>query len=167
MSTADAIATLERLQAFEEPAQIMGATIGALRAYHELANQALDACLQYDHWKREIDRLTKEIKGCVCPREEPPKPFEPDPDWRQEPSHYSDAKERLEAEREALRPDGPYPSEKVYLEDIEAEVSDCPACSRLCRLIRDRKHARQRWGVAKRAVRHAARKARKAEGGGP
>lgn len=46
------------------------------------------------------------------------------------------------------------------LDEIEGEVMDCPACSRLCQLIRERKHARQRWGVAKRAVRHVARKAR-------
>lgn len=42
---------------------------------------------------------------------------------------------------------------------IAKAVADCPACSLLCTLIRDRKHARQQWGVAKRKVRAIGRRA--------
>jgi hypothetical protein len=36
-------------------------------------------------------------------------------------------------------------------------VADCPECSRLCRLIAERKVARVQFGVAKRAVRRLGR----------
>lgn len=118
---------------------------------------ALEACLKYDGWKREIERLTEEIATCFCPEQEVHFDEVTEVEYATGASHFASSKKRLEAERDR-RHDAS--TETVDLEDIEAEVADCPACSRLCRLIRERKHARQRWGVAKRAVRHVARKAR-------
>jgi hypothetical protein len=108
---------------------------------------ALTACLAYDHWAREVARLTAEIAENVCPRED-----DDDAGWW--PSCFKCAIEDRanwwpgDVENEPRPP---------TLETVAKLVEDCPSCSRLCALIAERKHARQRFGVAKRRIRSVAR----------
>lgn len=113
------------------------------------------ACLNYDHWASEVARLTKEISGEVCPKEAEADAAgiygnscfkaqrEPDLVWENHPEMGAVDRERW-----------------VSLSEVEERVADCPSCSRLCKLIRARRYARKRWGVAKRQIRHAAKNLR-------
>lgn len=108
----------------------------------DLTCRAVAACRDYELWASEVRRLTVAIGEVECPNEakEPPQGGE----WFFDPeSHFAIAR------REPVGPED-VPS----LDEVERRVQDCEACVRLCRLIRERQHARQRFGVAKRAVRH-------------
>lgn len=110
---------------------------------------AVNACRDYEHWAGEVKRLTQEIGKVVCPEQEVRYLVE-DPDWP-----IVNGESHFEIERTVLKPrymDAPDPR---TLDEVAEAVKDCPECSRLCVLIRERKHARQRFGVAKRAVRRA------------
>jgi hypothetical protein len=103
------------------------------------------ACREYERWASEVRRLTEAIGAVVCPREVP------DEDLDFIGSHFSEACD-IRTDTDNWRPDYAGPR-RLNLDEIEDEVADCPECSRLCALIRERKHARQRFGVAKRRVR--------------
>ena len=105
--------------------------------------KALAACRAYDHWAHEIKRLTSEIGAVECPREGEPSPF------ATFPSHFRQAADV----RVGM-------GDRLTLDEIRKRVADCPECSRLCVLIAERREARKRFGVAKRAVRRAGRTAR-------
>jgi len=112
--------------------------------------KAVEAVREYEWWASEVARLTNAIKGEVCPEESPP---EAETHWFGVGSCFSDAaqEEIVTAPADIY---GPEERRKLSLEEIEAEVKDCPSCTRLCELIRARRHARKRYGVAKRGVRH-------------
>lgn len=97
---------------------------------------ALTACLEYDRWASEVARLTEEIREATCPKGT---------------GGYSCFQV---ARTDPANPVGP------SLATLAMLVADCPSCSRLCELIAARKHARQRFGVAKRRIRSVARVAR-------
>jgi hypothetical protein len=104
---------------------------------------AIAACRDYEHWAREIPRLTTAIGACRCPHER-------DADFgiAEVPSCFQQAREDA---REEMYPEWP------TLNDLAALVTDCTECSRLVELIRERRQARRRFGAAKRAVRRAGR----------
>ena len=110
------------------------------------SHYALSACAEYEHWASEIRRLTDEIAETVCPKE-----WDGVDSYDEEPrdSCFAEAKsvEVVESSIGETRP--------PLLHEIEERVNDCVECTQLVALIRERKHARQRWGVAKRKVRHA------------
>jgi hypothetical protein len=124
-----------------------------LTALLDRMEKALVACQQYDHWAREIVRLTHEIAAVHCPREEG---VEIRPGYFQQsaPSHFREAaEESLPVSAWSDEPE----TRRRNLPGIAVVVADCPACSRLCELIVERKEARVRYGVAKREVRRIGR----------
>jgi hypothetical protein len=104
---------------------------------------AMRACQEYHFWACETARLTEEIGKVVCPNEAE---TELDTHFAGSPSCFH------EAARETIwhAPDDP---RRRTLREVREMVKDCTECVRLCDLIRDRRHARQRFGVAKRRVR--------------
>lgn len=115
----------------------------------DLGARAAAACAEYDHWASEIVRLTAEIGTCDCP---------PGAAWSDEgPGTGEDSCFRKASLEEFP---GELPDEGARRRDLAAiarAVADCATCSRLCLLIAARKHARQRFGVAKRKVRQIGR----------
>jgi hypothetical protein len=107
--------------------------------------QAGSACREYERWASEVRRLTEAIGAVVCPREVP------DEDLDLMGSHFSEASD-LRTDTDNWRPDYAGPR-RLNLSEIEDAVANCPACSRLCALIRERRHARKQFGIAKRRVR--------------
>jgi len=111
---------------------------------------ALEACRAYDHWASEIRRLTAAIGDCLCPKESDESQGE---EWAS--GGYAKYASCFRRAAEETFP-GHQPDDGPTRRDLDAiakAVADCPACSLLCTLIRDRKHARQQWGVAKRKIR--------------
>jgi hypothetical protein len=108
---------------------------------------AVRACQEYERWASEVRRLTEAIGAVVCPREVPDEDLDP------MGSHFSEASD-IRTDTDNWRPDYAGPR-RLNLSEIEDEdaVADCPACSRLCALIRERRHARKQFGIAKRRVR--------------
>jgi hypothetical protein len=125
--------------------------------------RAADACRDYEHWASEITRLTAEIVAVECPEER-----EPDIDEAGALVEAVDSCFRRAREDSAnWTPGGPEdPPHPPTLATIAKAVASCPECSRLCVLIAERKHARQRFGVAKRAVRSVGKRAGREVAGG-
>lgn len=119
---------------------------------------ALNACADYEGWAAEVRRLTEEIGNLVCPRQAPGHENLGVPAFMAASgeSCFEAAKKDLVNWREGLCPEDP--RRPPLLADLAKVVADCPECSRLCELIAARKHARQRFGVAKRAVRHVGKR---------
>ena len=118
---------------------------------------AIEACREYEHWASEVGRLTGEIRECGCPLETPPQ-------WPSAPATDSCFSKASEKECPGRQPDdGP---QRLNLDGIQKEVESCESCVHLCNLIRQRKHARQRYGVAKRRVRSVGKKLLASAGGG-
>lgn len=115
------------------------------------AVRAVKACRDYDHWAREVDRLTEAIGDVVCPRTQGPTDDIGNPIHGERASCFE--RERY---KNVHASDGE-PLRRLYLSEVAAKVRDCPECSRLCALIAERKEARKRLGVAKRAIRATAR----------
>ena len=110
------------------------------------------ACARYEHWASEVARLTAEIGAVECPHEVTG--GDENDGFYFEPSCFHAAStEEFKRPEVTMFEDAPIVTRRT-LNDIGEAVSDCPACSRLVVLIRERKHARQRYGVAKRRVRH-------------
>lgn len=109
--------------------------------------RAWEACGEYETWAAAVRRLTEEIAAIQCPNESE---VEQDTHWPGSPSCFSIAREQRRPE--SYHGDG-NPPRPLRLNEIEPLVADCPECSRLVKLIRARKVARQRYGVAKRKVR--------------
>lgn len=126
-----------------------------------LEARALAACNDYDRWKREVDRLTKEIKANECPRVEDGTVVEGD-DGLTFTTHES-CFHRLSNHTTGRFDE----ARRLYLTEIAAhpEIKACPACSRLCEAIAERTQARRKWGAAKRAIRRVARLAGRTTGG--
>ena len=101
---------------------------------------AAGACVEYERWASEVRRLTDAICECDCPHENA---------VTFELSCFSAEKEEYVVESSIGEERPP------TLDEIGERVKDCESCTHLVALIRDRMHARQRWGVAKRKVRHA------------
>lgn len=115
-------------------------------------NEHVEACVAYEHWASEIRRLTAAISDCTCPNESG-RAGEGD-GWHSVPSCFTTA--RTEEFPGVMPDDGPT---RRNLDSIEKAVAACPACAQLCVLIRERKSARQQWGVAKRRIRVLGRRA--------
>lgn len=115
---------------------------------------ALRACRDYEHWAREIVRLTDAIRECLCPYESE---SEQDTHKPPTPSCFRDASEDRPSGYDEWGDfvSGPRPT----LNEIAERVADCPECSRLVGLIRERRQARRKFGAAKRAVRRVGRAA--------
>lgn len=117
-----------------------------------MSERAEQACVAYDHWAREVARLTEAIGLVQCPNA-------PDGEYSEGDDgatfvHRVSCFER-ERHRMIVAYDGE-PIRRVWLAEVADAVRDCPGCSRLCALIAERKEARKKWGVAKRAIRRAA-----------
>ena len=111
----------------------------------EIEDRAANACAEYERWASEVTRLTTAIGAEECPME-----VRLDTGERGDPPGSCFA----EAASEEIEPfTEEAPSKKRTLDQIEIEVQGCESCLRLVGLIRTRRHARQRYGVAKRAVR--------------
>lgn len=125
-----------------------------------LSVQAVRACRDFEGWTREVEELTAEIAECWCPNE--PGPHR-DPEWIDGEVPPMDAPQScFQRERSVVVSTGAVYSEPRgprTIDEVRAAVSDCPACSRLCDLIAERKRARMRVGVAKRLIRHAGKRA--------
>lgn len=117
---------------------------------------AVEACCEYETWAAAVQRLTQQIRECGCSKA--------DAAWAEAlakdefpadgpRSCFSVAKETAVPRRQ------PDDDTRPKLNEIGPMVADCPECSRLVTLIRARKHARQRFGVAKRAIRAAGKAA--------
>ena len=113
---------------------------------------AVAACASYQHWASEVRRLTDAITDCECPLDTIAT-FESEEDARC--SCFTEAKTEF-VPAGSQPDDGDRPK---TLDEIGEEVKDCESCTQLVTLIRERKHARQRWGVAKRKVRAAGKRA--------
>lgn len=119
-----------------------------------LPTYAVDACREYEHWASEIPRLTDAIGAVRCPNET----------WVDDEhgSWLSEGESCFHAASQVTLPAGSLPDDgdrPIRLDEIANRVADCPACSELVDLIRARRHARKRWGVAKRRVRAAGKRA--------
>ena len=112
---------------------------------------ARDACIEYERWAAEVRRLTDAIGEGECPFQASP---EAETHYRGCPSCFREAADEIIPSREP--DDGP---NRRSLNMIEIKVASCESCTRLVGFIRARKHARQRYGVAKRAVRLAGKRA--------
>ena len=120
--------------------------------------EAGTACIEYERWAAEMARLTAAIGNESCPIGLT-KVIELD-------MVSGSCFER--ATRERTDADNWIPghgNRPLNLDEIEEEVESCESCTRLVHAIRARKHARQRFGVAKRLVRLAGKQLRAAEGG--
>jgi len=124
----------------------------------ELAQRALEACVEYEHCAAEVTRLTSAIGQVECPRET----HDDVVDGKFVPGTPS----CFQRVRTEMRPTGPLPDDgprPVNLAEIGTLVADCPECSRLVNLIGERRGMRQRFGKAKRAIRHLGKKGPSAE----
>jgi hypothetical protein len=154
-----AAATLRRLAQLDGLPD--GAAFDLLRSAEILTviAPARIACRAYDHWAREIPRLTADIGACECPRAAERVARE---EAAAEAEHRGAIIESVSCFKSAAQEqighdDNEYVAVRRNLEQVAAVVQDCPECSRLCQLIAERKHARQQLGVAKRAIRRAGR----------
>lgn len=111
-----------------------------------MSDRAVKACSEYERWASEVKRLTDAICENVCPMESP---AEPETHWKGAPSCFREAADLPVVENHLGE------ERRANLDDIAERVKSCPECSALVGLIRDRRHARKRWGAAKRAVRYA------------
>lgn len=113
--------------------------------------RAVHACRDYDHWAAEIPRLSAAIGAIKCPRQLTD-------EWGSVDDEAVSCFQRAAREEfPGNQPDdGPT---RRNLDAIAKVVANCPECSRLCVLIRERKYARQRLGVAKRTIRAIGRRA--------
>lgn len=112
---------------------------------------ATEACVEYERWASEVGRLTRELGAISCPNEGP----QEDDGFAWRKSCFQEARD----DRANWKPEGAEnPPHPPSLAEIAKLVADCPECSKLCRLIAERKHARQRFGVAKRLVRAVGRR---------
>ena len=123
---------------------------------------AEQACAEYERWAAEVARLTQAIAETRCPREPTLDALTGLQNDDGSDSCFSKAKiETTDADNwipgHANRP--------LNLDEIEEEVEDCESCTRLVGFIRERKHARQRFGVAKRQVRVVGKRMFATEGG--
>lgn len=105
-----------------------------------------EACREYAAAMAEAERLTTEIAGIVCPQES--EQVYPDrANWFElKPSHFAEAKRR--------RINTPWPDDDddgrpLRLSEIARRVADCPECSKLCRLIAERRKYRRRAATYK------------------
>ena len=115
---------------------------------------AIAACRDYEHWAREVVRLTSEIAALRCPNERDADfPREPEPSCFREASEDEIGGGYYDRYRE----DEIVPGRRLTLDEIAERVADCPECSRLVVLIRERRQARRKFGAAKRAVRRVGR----------
>ncbi len=114
------------------------------------AEYALAACLEYEHWASEVDRLSMAITMEECPHEAVGGESD---GYYSESSCFGDAKERTVQD-----PLGDY-RERRTLDDIAECVKGCESCTQLVALIRERYHVRKWYGVAKRKVRFAGKRA--------
>lgn len=118
--------------------------------------RALEVCVQYDHWAREIARLTREIRDVECPRETDAGDVLAGEAEDVRYSHFREAcGERVVVyagyEIDDVRP--------LRLEEVAERVRDCDECSRLARLVYERKVARRQWAATKRQIRAVAKRA--------
>jgi len=127
----------------------------------DLAERAIAACRDYDRWASEVSRLTEAIRETECPHEAP---AEQETHFRGYPSCFKEAAQK-EVPEILSRPE--HGLRRLTLDEIEREVKDCPACSRLVQLIRDRRHARRMFGAAKRRVRALGKRAAAGDGDAP
>lgn len=111
------------------------------------------ACLEYDWWASEVQRTTDAISMNECPNEGHWM-IETDPEPL--PSCFTTAKTTPIIENHLGE------ERRASLDDIAESVNDCPACTQLVKDIRARRHARKRLGVAKRKIRHVAKRIRAA-----
>ena len=113
------------------------------------ADYALAACAEYERWAAEIRRLTDAICECECPKE-----------WDGVDTYDEESNSSCfaSAKAEYVVESSIGETRPLFLHEIEERVKDCEACTQLVTLIRDRKLARQRWGVAKRKVRVAGKR---------
>lgn len=102
---------------------------------------AEEACADYEFWAAGIVRLTRAIADEVCPDKSVMAIRE---------SCFTEARQQLCGADFGDRGD---PNRPATLAEIEETVKDCESCVRLIGFIRERKHARQRFGVAKRQIR--------------
>ena len=119
--------------------------------------KAEQACAEYERWAAECTRLTNAIAVEECPEQEE---GDESNGWCGHPSCFSRA--ATEQIQEATEEE---PSMRRNLSQIEREVAHCESCANLVALIRERKHARQRFGVAKRQVRVVGKRMFATEGG--
>lgn len=114
------------------------------------------ACADYERWSAEIKRLTAEIANTRCPVEETTAEAveQGTPVWVDPvPSCFRRAAQTM------IPPMYPDDGERpIRLAEIAPLVADCPDCTRLVELIAARKQARQRLGIAKRAIRAAGKR---------
>ena len=95
-------------------------------------------------------RLTDSIADCECPHEH--HGDNESDGFYFEASCFADAKGKPVVESSLGE------ERRATLDEIAELVKECPACSALCVLIRERMDARKKWGVAKRKVRHAGKR---------
>ena len=110
---------------------------------------AEEACAEYERWAAEVSRLTGAISETRCP-EEPTLDGDGLANDDGGKSCFTKAKSETTDADNFLPGHG---DRRLNLDEIEEEVEGCESCSGLVGLIRERKHARQRFGVAKRRVR--------------
>ena len=113
--------------------------------------RAVEVCADYERWAAEVARLTKTISETYCPNE-------PQPDgegvWHGSGGESCFTKAKTELCGADVGEDRPGMSNRgLTLDELEEEVADCESCTRLVRLIQERKEARKTYGVAKRRVR--------------
>jgi hypothetical protein len=116
-------------------------------------SSAVAACREYEHWASEVRRLTDAMAELRCWAESD---VEEETHWAGSESHFRTvSQERLDV-YDGWTEEG-CTSRRRTLEEVAAhpEVAACSACSQLVELIRARRYARKRYGVAKRAVRRA------------
>ena len=108
------------------------------------------ACGEYERWAAEVQRLSREIGDCRCPKEE----ITDEEVWSGAIIDLQSCFSRAKSEETDADSWRGISSRPPTLDEIEEEVWDCPACMRLVSLIRERKAARQKLGGAKRRIRY-------------
>ena len=111
---------------------------------------AEEACAEYERWAMEVALLTCGISETRCPKEptlDEETGLQNDDGGK---SCFTKARTEISDADNFLPGHGDRP---LNLDEIEDEVEGCESCSGLVGLIRERKLARQRFGVAKRGIR--------------
>lgn len=104
---------------------------------NDLAERAIESCIEYDEAKKKIDELTSKIGVCF-------KACEKRQIENGDAKHWGDAEPCL-----SMWGDGAYEYD-----------DECDHCPKAYDLIQERKKARKEFGIAKRRVRAVARSKR-------
>ena len=116
-----------------------------------LEERAVKAVQDYARHAVAVTDLTRAISMEHCPDQDtpgtPPDDVDLGPSWWGSSCYSRQAAIETDAE-----------GGRLSLDEIAREVADCESCTRLVKMIRERREERRLWGLAKRRVRRVGKR---------